>query len=437
MGEVKRAVIVGVNEYQDKKIRALKGAEQDALEVKDILKQHGDFTVDEKRHFLLGPDATHEAVLSAISDLFWKTDPSALAVFYFSGHGIKDSYEKGYLFPWDMEMDRPLVHGIEMQSLRELALQSKHNQAVVIILDCCYAGVAADASAKGSIHALDTAATCFSGIAEIEPSKVVKKGVFVFSSSAENESSRELLSCQHKLGKEDIHPHGAFTFHLLEGLSGLAVSENEEAISLAALRNWIEQASGGGQTFEHFASQSMHPEKIILSNATDVVELSAKLETVKKHLAETYLPPSGSPGKECNFKRLLTAAALLSSVIKDRPNYQAAKDLQEEIEKNLLPCRSQTLLYLQDNMLDLLARAPRVCDTLHKVVRDLDFERIGLLKGSQKRVMGALLTLVDAVQKRSAVEELLPDLEAWEAEAETAQAEVPPPPTQSQRGIGA
>src|SRR5438045_2369275 len=155
MTNTKHAVIVGINEYKDKTIPALKGAEQDAKEIKHILTQHGDFDVTDD-HFLIGERATHEAALGAISDLLWKTEPSEVTLFYFSGHGIADSYGSGYLAPYDMVKQQPLVHGIEMQGLRELALKSKNKEAVVLILDCCYAGVAADAKAKGSIEAVHT-----------------------------------------------------------------------------------------------------------------------------------------------------------------------------------------------------------------------------------------------------------------------------------------
>ena len=134
MADPKRAVIVGVNEYEDPSIPVLKGAENDAREVKEILTQQGEFEVAPD-HFLIGRNATYQNVRRALSDLLWKTDPSPVSLFYFSGHGFQDSYGAGYIAPWDMEKQRPFVKGIEMQGVRRLALQSQHKDAVVLVLD--------------------------------------------------------------------------------------------------------------------------------------------------------------------------------------------------------------------------------------------------------------------------------------------------------------
>ena len=190
MAGEKRAVIVGVNEYDDKAIPALKGAEKDAQEVKDILTLQGDFEVADG-HFLIGKDATYKNVRRALSDLLWKTDPSPVSLFYFSGHGFQDSYGAGYIAPWDMEKQRPFVKGIEMQGVRRLALQSPNKDAVVLVLDCCYAGVAADE--KGASEALDTADKAFSGMSGMfeasEKAAELATGVYVFSSSANDQTS--------------------------------------------------------------------------------------------------------------------------------------------------------------------------------------------------------------------------------------------------------
>ena len=46
-----------------------------------------------------------------------------------------------YLAAHDMLFDATLVHGIRMQELRDRALAAK-KQNVLIILDCCYSGLA-------------------------------------------------------------------------------------------------------------------------------------------------------------------------------------------------------------------------------------------------------------------------------------------------------
>ena len=88
----KRAVIVGINEYEDDAITNLIGAVNDAEDVYQRLTDFGNFTVDYK---LTNEQATCYAVRKAISDLLWQTDPCDLALFYFSGHGITDGRGNG------------------------------------------------------------------------------------------------------------------------------------------------------------------------------------------------------------------------------------------------------------------------------------------------------------------------------------------------------
>ena len=155
----------------------------------------------------------------------------------------------------------------------------------MLIRDCCYARVAAASQPKGPIKGLDTAEKCFSGMGEIEPTKEVAEGVFILSSSAADQSSRELSGCQHTLGSEEAHDHGAFTFHLIEGLSGLAAGEGE-MISVKTLRDYVDQQGKGNpnQTFKLFSSRESNASSIILARAIDVAKLSKLLEKISRNL---------------------------------------------------------------------------------------------------------------------------------------------------------
>jgi len=104
-GRKRRAVIIGIDEYNDSSIIPLRGAENDAREIYEMLSNPhiGGFNVA-KDHFLIGADAKCERIRKAISDIFWKcdTDTWELALFYFSGHGFEDGYGNGYIAPYDM-----------------------------------------------------------------------------------------------------------------------------------------------------------------------------------------------------------------------------------------------------------------------------------------------------------------------------------------------
>src|SRR5215213_9080681 len=122
----RRAVIIGVNKYEDEAISELKGAENDASEIYEKLfdKESGGFEISNE-HYLIGNRAISDAMRQAISDLLWKTDKTDLSLLYFSGHGFHDDYGNGYIAPWNIRRDEPLVRGIRMQELTELILAAK------------------------------------------------------------------------------------------------------------------------------------------------------------------------------------------------------------------------------------------------------------------------------------------------------------------------
>src|ERR1700674_2211187 len=143
MGTSRRAVVIGVNKYEDESIPELKGAENDATELHERLtdRDSGGFDVADG-HFLVGKEATSDAIRQTLSDLLWKTDSSDLSLFYFSGHGFQDEYGNGYIAPWNMRRNDPMVRGIRMSYLTDLLLTATLKKTAMMILDCCYSGIA-------------------------------------------------------------------------------------------------------------------------------------------------------------------------------------------------------------------------------------------------------------------------------------------------------
>ena len=125
--ERREAIIVGVNEYRNKQIPKLEGPINDANEIYEQFKSNGSFEISSS-HFLRGPDATREKILKAVGDIFNRKDVSCdLVAFYFSGHGLIDESNVGYIAPYDMDPDDPFVNGINMEELRNFISRSKNN----------------------------------------------------------------------------------------------------------------------------------------------------------------------------------------------------------------------------------------------------------------------------------------------------------------------
>jgi len=137
---IKKAIFIGINEYEDKKIPILAGAENDAVEICERFVKNGDFNILDN-HKLIGSDATRKNILSAVSDIFRSDEKCDLITFYFSGHGVLDNNKEGYIAPYDMVSSDPFINGINMDDLRKVISNSKNDAGVITFLDCCYAGI--------------------------------------------------------------------------------------------------------------------------------------------------------------------------------------------------------------------------------------------------------------------------------------------------------
>jgi hypothetical protein len=242
------AIIAGINRYEsDSDIQTLNGAENDAKEVCERLQNNGNFEISENR-YLIGRDATRKNILKAVSDVFRKDVNYDVVALYFSGHGIVDKNNVGYIAPYDMDPEDPFVSGINMEQLRTVIYESKNQASVIMLLDCCHAGIAAKDKMKSgpvTTQVLDTERNLIStqfqkmiespGQPGTEPTA---RGAVILASSEANAVSRERNNYKHS-DNDSPHSHGAFTFHLIEGIDGKAADQSG-IITIGSLKKYIE-----------------------------------------------------------------------------------------------------------------------------------------------------------------------------------------------------
>lgn len=237
--ENKRAIVVGINKYEaTDNITELSGAENDAKEIYKNLTTINGFKIANE-HFLLGERAKQKNINRTISELFRKnTDNTvSLILFYFSGHGFTDEQNKrGYIAPYDMDPDDPEFCGIKMEDLRNAAFESKNKANVLIILDCCYAGIVTRETKKGNYaQAKNVYATAVQAPFPSDGGK----SRFLLASSEASAESREKNDCQ-DLDNTELHSHGAFSFHLIEGLQGKGANPDTGIITFESLLKYLE-----------------------------------------------------------------------------------------------------------------------------------------------------------------------------------------------------
>ncbi len=164
------ALVVGINQYQDDRLRNLDTPAADAEAIAQILEKYGDFNVcrlpeaidpaTRKPYVAKTQELSLTQLKKALVKLFKpevKQVPDT-ALFYFSGHGIREDIAIQEEFLASSNVNPSLsFYGLSLQWLRRLLQESPIKQQI-IWLDCCHSGQLlnfneADPGAQGQARA--------------------------------------------------------------------------------------------------------------------------------------------------------------------------------------------------------------------------------------------------------------------------------------------
>lgn len=226
------AIVIGIDNYINPKIRDLQYADNDAIAIRDFLKQHTNFEIYAE---LINEKATKDNILGVLDNL--KRDNSITrVVFYFSGHGRTEksgtgSEDLGYFQPVDFDPQRPLTTGIPMSQVRDWAqaLPAKH---VLFIFDACFSGIVGGSARTDKDYNLDFLAE--------------NVGRHVITAGTKDDEALEYNSVG----------HGALTYYLLKGLQGEADVDNDNVITLNELAVYLKRH------VTNFTKGKQHPQLI-------------------------------------------------------------------------------------------------------------------------------------------------------------------------------
>lgn len=203
------ALAIGIDQYSDSRIPALKCSANDAEEVSNRLASAGFKVVT-----LINEDATREEIdreleIGLNERVSGEDDP---VLIYWAGHGVTDLRENAnpnrawstFLLPYDTNLDQLLSSAFPVQKIRAL-LDGLSTRRLLVLLDTCFSGTLAADDGRGFIvggrggQLLD------------EPRDFLKMqghGRVVVSACGPNEAARESLR----------YGHGFFTKAVLEVL---------------------------------------------------------------------------------------------------------------------------------------------------------------------------------------------------------------------------
>lgn len=132
----RRALLIGVNEYDKHPDIQLKKSHQDVASLKSVLADSYIGAFDEIEA-LESPDSSEAA--DKIATLFDETNEGDLALFYFSGHGFRENKIGPLFLGMRNTRQSSKITGIQAKNIRELIDQPRVTRAL-IILDCCFSG---------------------------------------------------------------------------------------------------------------------------------------------------------------------------------------------------------------------------------------------------------------------------------------------------------
>jgi hypothetical protein len=142
-----KALIVGIDQYQNERIPKLNCCVKDAEAYQNILRDRFAF-LSNSLVLLTNENATKERILGALRDLVKDTTPGDSRVFVFAGHGTRvpdkngdEGKEDGYdeaLVPVDARSSSTLIIDDEINELLATARTARWT----FFLDCCHSGTA-------------------------------------------------------------------------------------------------------------------------------------------------------------------------------------------------------------------------------------------------------------------------------------------------------
>jgi len=256
-------VAIGID-YMSTEHPVLLNAKNDAEGFTNLLQDNYGFEEPIK---LFDAEAKKDAILALLESLATQVGPEDRLVIFFAGHGttrVSDAgFKEGYIIPYDGRAGKYYSY-IEMEDVRKACdwIPAKH---ILLILDCCFSGVAA-------ITSRSTFQQGPEAINDAYLTRITQRGARQIMTAG---ASDELVA------DSGSRPgHSAFTGALLTGLEGGADHNNDGIITASDLASFIkplvtrETASVGkkGQTpFFNYLRGSDQGDVVFLRPDTPIV----------------------------------------------------------------------------------------------------------------------------------------------------------------------
>ena len=192
----RRLLAVGVCHFADTRIAPLKYCVDDARSLAEYFSKDG--VPAEHITLLLNEDAKKDRLLTELRRLAGELGPDDSLFFFYSSHGAGDAEGKTYFITFDAVLDELADTALPMQDLKA-EIEKIRCRNVVMMIDTCHSG-GVKSLKRPDEKAYD----------KLVRSADKSTRIAILTSSRTHETSLE----------SEKWRHGAFTYYMLEGLSG-------------------------------------------------------------------------------------------------------------------------------------------------------------------------------------------------------------------------
>ena len=216
--DVRRAFVIGINEYDDPELGPLKYAQRDAERLAEVLRDpmRGGFNSVE---LVTTGDLSARGLVSRLTAWAETLGPEDLAFVYFSGHGTRSLDERNrsrvYLATTSTKKSSPESTAIPLQAMQEF-METLPTTRRVIVVDACFTG-------QGKVAAATADAVSKALVDEVMPyaDKVAEKEAQLFATTY-GRPALELAQLE----------HGVYTHFFIDALgSGSSAADiNQDGV---------------------------------------------------------------------------------------------------------------------------------------------------------------------------------------------------------------
>lgn len=141
-------LVIGIDHYEDSRIKTLRCAQRDALRVAQFLRSGNDAFICAPFRPFLGADATFARIENELHTLWTQTYLTAndMLLVYFAGHGYLDERSKpmrATLVCYSTDLRKPQRDSLRLDLLYDM-MRNVSAATVMLIIDACTSGAIAD-----------------------------------------------------------------------------------------------------------------------------------------------------------------------------------------------------------------------------------------------------------------------------------------------------